>query len=434
MSMQRKKAEKIADFSSNKPSGDSEDAAADRPEPGSALQVMPLEQCQIKGELSGTRGTNRNLSGRSSLKAGNDLEALRAWLNARAANPNTFSAYRKEAERFLLWCVIERRTALSSLTMEGASLYLRWLEDLGRLSDKAWAERWNVPQSIWIGAKNVERTDPSWKPFNGPLSFASRRQAMTVIRLLFNFLVKTGYLNYSPFDQVPPKIPFLPGEGAPEQFADRSLSHDQWEDILDQLRGLPEGEEKARFEAILMMGKGLGMRASEMLASRAGWIRKRKLGNRSLLMIEVVGKGDKVRRLPLQQDHLRILNQYLRTRGLQPIGACPPDTPLLTRLGRGRKAEHKGTSLSRSGLHKILKTFFEDAAVEAEKKDPMDGAKLREASTHWLRHTFAAVALDAMPVNVVQTALGHASLSTTSLYLVPTEQKMAEGMKKIKPL
>ena len=396
--------------------------------------IVPFEKMAVPGLLDGSRGSNRSPGGASSLHAGNDMEALQAWLRARAANRNTFSAYRKEAERFLLWCIVEHGTALSSIDTETASLYLRWLEQLGRVSPREWSERWRVPQSNWIGPRNLPREDPLWRPFNGPLSYASRRQAFTVVRLLFSFLTKVGYLRFNPFDQLSPKIPMLPGEGAPQQFADRTFTPQQWEEVLAFLGRMPEGVQKARLETILMMGKGLGMRTSEMLAARAGWITKRRLGNADVTMIEIIGKGDKVRRLPVQPEHIRTFNRYLGERGLEPIGMCDPQTRLLASLGHGPKNSTPNLELSRSGLYRLLKGFLEKVSAEAEERDPLDGAKLRAASTHWLRHTFASTALESMPVNVVQSALGHASLATTSLYLTPTEQKLAQEMKHLKPI
>lgn len=100
-----------------------------------------------------------------------------------------------------------------------AALYLRWLEGLGRTDEKAWARQWRIPQSRWIGPKNMPRTSPAWRPFNGPLSATSRRNAVVVVRQLHNFLKNTGYLIFSPFDQVSPKVPLLKGEGAPQAFA-----------------------------------------------------------------------------------------------------------------------------------------------------------------------------------------------------------------------
>ena len=76
--------------------------------------------------LSGAQGSNRGYSD-NSLEADDDLSAVRVWLQARAVNPNTLSQYRKEAERFLLWCTMERGKALSSITASDAALYPRWL-------------------------------------------------------------------------------------------------------------------------------------------------------------------------------------------------------------------------------------------------------------------------------------------------------------------
>ncbi len=405
-----------------------------REEAEPAAAISPLETLSVPGLLDGSGGSNRADPVRSSLRASNDLEAVRAWLSARASNPNTRSAYRKEAERFLLWCIAEEGTALSSITVEEASLYPRFLEDLGRLADAAWAERWRLPEDSWIGPKQAERGTPSWRPFSGPLSHTSRRQALVVVRMLFSFLVKTGYLRTNPFEQVPPKVPYLPGESAPKEFADRSLSEEEWGAVLRHLGSLPESEEKARLEVVLMMGKGLGMRASEMLAARTGWFGTRRIGRTPVAVVNVIGKGDKVRSLPVQKAHLDAVDAYLAARGLPPAAKCPPDTPVLASLGRGKQPKARAQALSRSGLHRALKKFLDGAAAEVESMNPFEGEKLRAASTHWLRHTFAETALEAMPVNVVQTALGHRSLATTSLYLVPTAAKLAEGMKGMKPL
>ena len=90
-------------------------------------------------------------------------------------------------------------------------------------------------------------------------------------------------------------------------------------------------DRKSRLETILMMGKGLGMRASEMLSSTAGWITQRRIGNESVTIIEVIGKGDKVRRLPLQQEHLDAFNAYLKIRGF-PRSEAAPREPRFSRV------------------------------------------------------------------------------------------------------
>lgn len=400
-------------------------------------KIVPLEKIQLDLGLDGRTGSNRGNDSMKSLEATDDLSAIKAWLAARAGNPNTQGVYRKEAERFLLWCTVEKDIAMSSVGVTEASDYLRWLEELGRLSDKEWAKRWKCPQHDWIGAKNTPREDRVWRPFNSALSHSSRKMSLTVVRQLFNFLKKTGYILYNPFDQISTKVPYLEGEGAPKAFADRSFTEEQWQTIYNYFEAQDDSERHARIAVILMLGKGLGMRASEMLQARASWIVQRRIDSETITVIEVVGKGDKIRRLPLQPEQLAIINHYLSLRGLSHIGLADPDTPLLSSLGRGRKTElkqgqAKRTALSRSGLYRTLDEFLEEVALHVEAERPLDAAKFRASSTHWLRHTFATTALKEMPVNVVQNAMGHASVGTTSRYLTPEESEVARAMRKLK--
>lgn len=395
----------------------------------------PVQNCEtsplmkLPAELSGEKGLNRG-QGPSSITSTNDWEAINAWLKARAVNANTLSQYRKESTRFLLWCTMERGKALSSISTEDASLYPLWLEDLGRLDAKLWATRWKLPQTQWIGARNAPYMEANWFPYNGPLSSSSRKTALTVVRLLFNFLTKTRYIELNPFDSVTSKVRLLPGEGAPKAFADRSLSETQWKSVTTYLSTLDNSPSNARLRLILALGKGLGMRASEIIAATAGWIQVRRIGDDDLTVIEIVGKGDKIRRLPLSDEMIETILNYFSLRGINSFLDCPKDTPLIVRKTRGNQSVNE--PLSRSGLHRILKAFLDDVAVFVEQKSLSDANKLRASSAHWLRHTFATTALKAMDINIVQNAMGHASIGTTSRYLTPEEAAVARAMKKMK--
>ena len=90
--------------------------------------------------------------------------------------------------------------------------------------------------------------------------------------------------------------------------------------------------------------------------------------------------------------------------------------------------------MSRSGLYRVLEAFLNAVADHVAVESPMDAAKLRASSTHWLRHTFAVAALKEMSVNVVQAAMGHASVATTGRYLAPEEEEMSEAMSRMKAL
>lgn len=78
-------------------------------------RIAPLERLAMPAQLDGSQGTNR-LQGVARIDARNDRQAIEAWLAARARdNAATVRAYRREAERLLLWAIFERNRPLSSM-------------------------------------------------------------------------------------------------------------------------------------------------------------------------------------------------------------------------------------------------------------------------------------------------------------------------------
>ena len=57
------------------------------------------------------------------IAARDDLNAVRAWLARVADKKTTFENYRKEAERLLLWAIVQLGKPLSSLTHEDLQLF-----------------------------------------------------------------------------------------------------------------------------------------------------------------------------------------------------------------------------------------------------------------------------------------------------------------------
>ena len=136
--------------------------------PRLAGQFAPMEHLVVPTELDGSRGTNR-IPGSPVLAAANDRQAIEAWIEARAAgNENTRRAYRREAERLLLWAIFERHKAMSSLTVEDAMAYRAFLRD-------------PKPLDRWVSRKAAIRLSPAWRPFQGPLSARSAAFALTVL-------------------------------------------------------------------------------------------------------------------------------------------------------------------------------------------------------------------------------------------------------------
>ncbi|PMX90905.1 integrase, partial [Pseudomonas sp. GW460-13] len=63
------------------------------------------------------------------IAAADDLAAVTAWLARYADSAATLSTYRREAERLLLWAVLQLGKPLSSLTHEDLLTYERFLAD-----------------------------------------------------------------------------------------------------------------------------------------------------------------------------------------------------------------------------------------------------------------------------------------------------------------
>ena len=148
---------------------------------------------QSTQELTGETGTNRAPSFiTKQISANNDLQAIQSWLAEFDDSPQTQRSYRKEAERLLLWSLIEKQKPLSSLTRDDLRDYQQFLSD-------------PQPQSRWCGQRKP-RQDPNWRPFQGPLSERSIAQAITIINALFSYLVEAGYLSGNPLGLMRRKI------------------------------------------------------------------------------------------------------------------------------------------------------------------------------------------------------------------------------------
>jgi hypothetical protein len=156
--------------------------------------LVPLEKLIIPEALDGSDGRFRAAACGLELPWRSDRDALLAWLDAKCpdgrregATP-TARRYRKEAERLLLWSVLERRLAVSSLTKVDAAAYLDFL---------------SAPPAHWCGPRHHERWSAQWRPLEGPMAPTSVEQVRVMLRGLFGWLVQHGHLRENAFDGIP---------------------------------------------------------------------------------------------------------------------------------------------------------------------------------------------------------------------------------------
>ncbi|CAN5659788.1 hypothetical protein BH11PSE8_BH11PSE8_24380 [soil metagenome] len=425
-----------------------------------ATDIRPLEKFIVPSELDGRHGLYRRPQAQCLLKASNDYQAILAWLRskhglsaeqkaaakARRRQPDTGieqgldwlkslshtqRAYRKEAERFLLWATVHQGKALSSMTNEDTA-YRDFLGD-------------PQPRSRWCGARSRERWSPLWRPFEGPLSAPAQRHALTILKNLYGFLVDQNYLMGNPWSAVRVARP-----SGPKVDAGRSLTVAQWRFVQQQLDLLTDTSANRRLAFTLRLLYATGLRLSEVVAATLDdlvWVEyPADAADDDAAPVEgwllrVIGKGEKLREVPVPQAVVDELKAYLESRSLAPEIADLGNQGAFL-LGQASDAAARAPGLDRgvvfdprpgiaaSTLYRQLKGFFGAcAAVLARQGDARGSRRLAQASTHWLRHSHASHAIAAgMPIEIAQQNLGHASLATTTVYVTTAQKKRMQAV------
>lgn len=371
--------------------------------------IVPWEEMgRLPEEVDGSQGQFRAPRETCTLNANNDYAAVRAWLSLHESS-STQRAYRKEAERLILWAILERGRPLSSLTTEDATAYRAFL-------------RHPEPRERWVGPARP-RSAPDWKPFTDRLSARSTAYTISVLGALFRWLVQQRYVLANPFAG-------LKVRGSAKANAidvSRVFSEGEWLITRTIANGLEHGygwekpaAERLRF--ILDFTYATGLRAGELVGST---LRNVVTDHNGDQWLQIVGKGAKTGRIALPAMARRVLDTYLVERGLPVTRAnWDPNTPIVANLGTD---EAGGITSAR--LWMIMKRFFNLAADQLQEERPATADKLRGASPHWLRHTHATHALaKGAELTTVRDNLRHASVSTTSIYLHGDDVKRARQM------
>ena len=157
-------------------------------------RLAPFERMAVPAALSGGDGGVGGVSARGTNRAGafafirapHDLAALHAYLHRYRDRPATLRVYTREIERFVLWAVIVRGVAVSSVTVEDCEAYKDFLAQ---------------PAPAFTGPKRP-RSSGRWRPFTGTLSADSQAYAVRVLRAAFRWLVEVRYLAGNPWHAV----------------------------------------------------------------------------------------------------------------------------------------------------------------------------------------------------------------------------------------
>lgn len=369
--------------------------------------IAPWERLIVPGEVDGSQGVFRSDPKTCTLSARNDYDAVQAWIELQES-PATQRAYRKEAERLMLWAILERGKALSSLTTEDAVAYRQFL-------------RKPMPKDRWVGPARP-RSSGEWRPFQGELAPSSAAYALSVIGGLFRWLVQQRYSLANPFAGVKVK-----GAKASAPFGTGRVFNDhEWSlirPIADEVAWSGGWSEEAawRLRFVLDFWYATGLRPAEMVNASLGSIRRDAAGDDWL---DVVGKGKKKGSVALPLAACGSLDRYLAFRGLPTSReSWNPRTPLVAAVGEDAAA------ITTSRLWAILHRFFQHASCQLADVSPTTADKVGRATPHWLRHTHATHALTSgAELVTVRDNLRHASIATTSVYLHADAKARARQM------
>jgi integrase len=253
----------------------------------------------------------------------------------------------------------------------------------------------------WISRARAQPGAPGWAPFRGPLSTRSVRQAVTIVVSMFHWLQASGHITHNPWLLVNQKI----GDDREERvLQSKALSEVATRQVIAYCRARLPAPAAQRMMFIVQFVTSVGLRSAELLAAKLADIQHEEEG----WVMQVHGKGSKNRIVALPPAALQALNTYLQARGLGDITRASPSSSVLASL------DDPMQGVGYQALYQHVKSWLAKA-IDAADLPASERLRLRQASTHWLRHTFGTRAIaKEVPLDVIQAQMGHASIQTTT--------------------
>jgi site-specific recombinase XerD len=294
------------------------------------------------------------------IDATDDAEAIASVLTEYKNSPETLRSYTKEIERLLLWCVRVSKTNISNLRRDHLTAYQDFIKH-------------PTPKKCWCGP-SVSRTKKegtinfNLKPFVKGLGSNSLLKTIRIFDSFFNYLVQMNYLIGNPLavdHRRKKRNPVKP------RLIDRYLALNEVQAVLEALSQYPAKDDINNFQAI-----------------RAKYI---------ILLLFYSG-------LRITEAANQTMENFIQREG----------NWFLRVPGKGKNLKQL---IGIRRIDQILKWAFNLGANQFEPKQPQKASKLREASAHWLRHSYVTYLLDAgEPPKVAQKNAGHSEIGTTMLY------------------
>jgi integrase/recombinase XerD len=281
---------------------------------------------------------------------------------------------------------------------------------IDRFLDAVWMERGLSPNTLaayradltaldrWLEQHDIELSDAQRGDI---LSFmASRVQGgsrprstarqLSSFRRFFRYLVREGTLRDDPTAQIA-----MPKVG-------RSLPRSLMEEEVEALLAAPTVSDPLghRDRTMLEVLYATGLRVSELVNMKLAQV------NLNQGVLRIVGKGDRERLIPLGEEAVEWVQQFLQGPRVEILLERQTDYLFPTR---------RGDRMTRQAFWHIIKRYARKAGIA------------KELSPHTLRHAFATHLLNhGADLRVVQMLLGHSDLSTTQIYTHVARERLKD--------
>jgi integrase/recombinase XerD len=213
------------------------------------------------------------------------------------------------------------------------------------------------------------------------LTAHSQARILSGIKAFFKYLMLENEITEDPTELI--EAPRLPRK-LPDV-----LSYEEIEQMLNAIdHSTPEG---TRNRAIIEVLYSSGLRVSELVGLQLTFCYF------DIGFIRILGKGDKVRLVPIGKEAIKYIELYLdHVRSQMAVKKDSEDIVFLNR---------RGGQLSRVMVFLIIKDAAEKAGIT------------KNVSPHTFRHSFATHLIEGgASLRAVQEMLGHESITTTEIY------------------
>jgi integrase/recombinase XerC len=224
----------------------------------------------------------------------------------------------------------------------------------------------------------------------------SVNRKMSSLRAYFKFLQRDGSITINPTTRLralklPKRLP-------------QYLQEKQAEKLLLVDHGNQDQFAKVRDQFLIMTLYYTGLRRSELIELKDNDI------DMDSLQMRVVGKGNKMRLIPLTPRYIKEYQSYLQKKR-----EFFPDVAFLFLTGKGVKLYPKM-------VYNIVSKYLQAVSTVSQK------------GPHTLRHTFAThLSNHGADLNAIKDLLGHANLSATQIYTHNSIEKLKSAYAKAHP-